>query len=141
MKVIITHDLNFLLLIYLIIDNVGGDVSRIDKWTRVVQRNAVKCMKAKGFDWMNQLKADCELYLMRYETERSLRLRTPEQLTELIQPNGNCFGIPSNFSPEIYSAYEEVLSLLRAADLSGNWPLSSQVRNYYSFSLNFNKFA
>lgn len=84
-------------------------------------------MKMKGFDWMNQLENDCKLYYMRYEAERTLRLRTPEDLATMIEPDGLCHGLPSNLSPEIIAIYEQVLNLLRVADLSGNWPLSSQV--------------
>ena len=106
---------------------IGADTSKVENWTRVVQRKAVTCMKMKGFEWMNQLQEECKLYYMRYEAERSLRLRTPEELIKLIEPDGCCYGIPLHLSPEVMTRYEEVLHLLRAADLSGNWPLSSQV--------------
>lgn len=84
-------------------------------------------MIEKGFDWMETLKTESELYFRRYETEKALRLRTPVELMNQIGPSGDRVGIPNTFSPEIFAAYENVLRLLREADISGHWPMSSQV--------------
>jgi tRNA U38,U39,U40 pseudouridine synthase TruA len=108
---------------------VGADLTSLNNWTRVVQTYAVKSMVRNGFDWMEEMKSQCEIFLLRYETERSLRLRSPEELLRRIEsPEGDCCGIPTTLPSEVYNAYETVLRLLREADASGQWPLSSQVR-------------
>lgn len=107
----------------------GADLTNLNRWVRVVQNYAVKSMVKNGFDWMEEMKAQCEIFLMRYETERSLRRRTPEELMKRIEQTGDCHGIPTTLPSEVYDAYETVLRLLRAADASGQWPLSSQVHH------------
>lgn len=105
----------------------GADVTKINTWTRVVQTHAVKLMMENGFNWMDEMKAECELYLMRYESERALRLRSPMELLSRTEPSGDRYGIPTTLPLETHEAYKTVLRLLREADMSGNWPMSSQV--------------
>jgi tRNA U38,U39,U40 pseudouridine synthase TruA len=110
-----------------------ADLTHLNRWVRVVQTHAVKAMVKNGFDWMEEMKSQCEIFLLRYETERSLRLRTPEELMRRIEPSdGDCYGIPTTLPSEVYHAYETVLRLLREADASGQWPLSSQVHHLSS---------
>jgi tRNA U38,U39,U40 pseudouridine synthase TruA len=105
----------------------------MNQWIRMVQTFAMKAMRRRGYDWMRDMKTDCEKCFLCYEIERSLRLRSVEQLIGRIE-SGDCVGIPTTLPVEIYQAYETVLRLLREADQSGQWPLSSQVRLPPSFA-------
>jgi hypothetical protein len=132
-------------------DILKARIAVIDAWRIKVQSHIVKLLNAKGYDWLKDLEVKCKVFCCKVELLKSLQNRAPSLLAHSVSYILNLHS-HENYSPssdeckdlsleEIRTriksntdttsapaAYRKVLALLRAADRSGAWPVSSVAR-------------
>jgi tRNA pseudouridine(38-40) synthase len=103
----------------------SADTSRIESWLTLIQQK----IAAYGFDksqsWLTALKSRCDQLMPKLSMILAIRDRSAatlqQQLDELYLKQNSSF-------PDVPEPYREVLDLLRQADRSGLWPVTSHAR-------------